>query len=135
MKPISQIFELVVTLLPGFMHARDKAYFINLENFYYNKFDGDLKKVAAKISKIKKKFVEDIIFQPLIDYANNKNSKVNVLDSWLTTTAKPAATQEDGTSSTSKHVDISKAIQAPQEKAKATIKRNTQTKLDGFFKK
>ncbi len=47
MKPVSQIFELVVEKLPKFPYRLD--YFDNLEIKYYNKFNGDLVKTARKL--------------------------------------------------------------------------------------
>ena len=155
MKPISQIFELVVELIPGFAYARDPAYFINLENHYYNKFGGDLKKTAKKISDIKKEHVQRLVFQPLIDYAERKVSKRATLDKWLATpqtkalAPAPETEQRDNPDDAFanidlsipshiqdpvvKDVDISSAVSQPKEKIKATIKKTKQGSLDSFF--
>lgn len=131
MKPISQIFELVVELLPGYPYAKDPAHFVNLENYYYNKFGGDLKKTAKKISDIKKELVKRLVFQQLIDYAERKISKRETLDKWFIV---------HNTESTSEHtemheIDISNAVSHPKETVTATIKRTKQGTLGAFLKK
>jgi hypothetical protein len=153
MKPISQIFELVVELIPGFAYARDPAYFVNLENHYYNKFEGDLKKTAKKISDIKKEHVQRLVFQPLIDYAERKVSKTSTLDKWLaapqTKAIAPSPEKRDTPDEpfanidltipsqvkdpVVKDVDISNAVSQPKERVKATIKKTKQGNLDSFF--
>lgn len=73
MKPISQIFELVVDQLPNYPYTGDEgAHFQMLENVYYEKYKGDLTKTAKKVSKLKQKMIHKLIFQDLITYAINK---------------------------------------------------------------
>ena len=79
MKPISQIFELVVEYIPGFPYPGDISHYMNLENHWYNKYDGDLKKTIKKVSQMKQKMVQKLIFDKLITYANNKVNKVNTI--------------------------------------------------------
>jgi hypothetical protein len=125
MKPISQIFELVVELLPGYPYAKDPAYFANLENYYYNKFGGDLKKTAKKISDIKKELVQKLVFQQLIDYAERKVSKRATLDKWFMAPEK--------TSQIAQEIDISTAVTKPKQKVEATIKKTKQATLSAFL--
>ena len=121
-KPLSQIFELVVTLLPGFPHFKNPSYFVDLENFYYNKFDGDLKKTAVKISKIKREYVYKLIFVPLLDYADRKISKYATLDKWVTSDKVERPVME---------IDINTGGNKP--KVTANIKKNKQSTLTSFF--
>ena len=83
-KPISQIFELIVEKLPNFEYG--KGYYKQMENIWYNKYGGDQEKTDNKIKKLKGQMVKKLIFQPLIDYANSKVNKINTIDNWLKTT-------------------------------------------------
>ena len=83
MKPISQIFELVVEHIPGFPYPGDMSHYMNLENHWYNKYDGDLKKTIKKVSQMKQLMVHKLIFNDLIIYANNKVNKINTIDKYL----------------------------------------------------
>ena len=83
MKPISQIFELVVEHIPGFPYPGDMSHYMNLENHWYNKYDGDLKKTIKKISQIKQSMVHKLIFEDLMVYANNKVNKINTIDKYF----------------------------------------------------
>jgi DNA polymerase elongation subunit (family B) len=80
-KPVSQIFELVVERLPSYPYPN--AYFENLENQYYNKYKGDLKKTIKKISELKQKLIRKLIFEEVINYAINKANNVKTLDDWI----------------------------------------------------
>ena len=80
-KPISQIFELIVEKLPNFPYG--KGYYQEIENVWYNKYLGDQIKTDKKIKQLKGQMVKKLIFQPLIDYANSKVNKVNTIDKWL----------------------------------------------------
>lgn len=136
MKPISQIFELVVELLPGYPYAKDPAHFANLENYYYNKFGGDLKKTAKKISDIKKELVQRLVFQQLIDYAERKISKRVTLDKWF---SPPLSITPNSDSSSSKkeetQIDISQVVSTPKGHVQASIKKTKQGTLSAFLKK
>lgn len=134
MKPISQIFELVVELLPGYPYSKDPAHFANLENYYYNKFGGDLKKTAKKISDIKKELVQRLVFQQLIDYAERKISKRVTLDKWFSapqciTTGDSSSPQKEET-----QIDISQVVSVPKGQVQASIKKTKQGTLSAFFK-
>lgn len=132
MKPISQIFELVVELLPGYPYAKDPTYFANLENHYYNKFGGDLKKTAKKISDIKKELVQRLVFQQLIDYAERKVSKRVTLDKWFSAPVSEANAMSE-LNPTKIDIDISQAVTKPKEHVQATIKKSKQGTLTAFM--
>ena len=83
MKPVSQILELDIENIPGYPHIHNPEYFLNLENHYYNKFDGDLKKTAKKVSALRQELVQKMVFQPLIDYCRQKQNRMRTLESWL----------------------------------------------------
>jgi hypothetical protein len=80
MKPVAQIFELIVEKLPKYPYGRN--YMNDLEIEYYNKFDGDLDKVCRKMNDIKLQLVQKLIFDDLIRYAEAKYLKLNTLDKW-----------------------------------------------------
>jgi hypothetical protein len=82
MKPVSQIFELVVDRLPKYPYR--PGYFEDLEIQYYNKYNGDLVKTAKKISSEKIKLVKKLVFDPLIQYAIQKMENTITLDKWIT---------------------------------------------------
>ena len=85
MKPVGQILELDLENIPGYPYKNDPAHYINLENHYYNKFEGDLKKTAKKVSALRQELVHKLVFLPLIDYCQQKHSGVRSLESWLST--------------------------------------------------
>ena len=82
MKPVSQIFELVIDRIPGYPY--DAEYFDRLEVKYYNKYDGDLIKTAKKISELKHKLIRKLIFEEILVYAYNKIHNVNTIDNYFT---------------------------------------------------
>lgn len=81
LKPICQIFELVVEKMKGYPYH--KEYFQNLYSIYYDKYKGDIKKVDNKISELKQKVVAKLIFKPFLVEAYNKQHNINTLDNWL----------------------------------------------------
>ena len=54
-----------------------------MENQYYNKYKGDLKKTYKKISELKQKVIKKLVFDVVINYAINKVNKVNTYDEWF----------------------------------------------------
>jgi DNA polymerase elongation subunit (family B) len=120
MKPVSQIFELIVEKLPMFQHG--KGYYEEMENIWFNKYLGDQVKTDKKIRQLKALMVQKIIFQPLIDYANSKVNKLNTIDKWF----KPNENLQ------SEEVKEEKKIEKPNHEI--TIKKLKQTKLS-FGKK
>jgi hypothetical protein len=119
-KPISQIFELIVEKLPNFPYG--KGYYQEIENIWFNKYLGDKEKTDNKIKKLKSLMVKKLIFQPLIDYANSKVNKVNTIDKWI----KPNEILQI------EEVKEKKKVEKPNHEI--TIKKLKQTKLN-FGKK
>ena len=101
MKPVSQILELDIENIPGYPHIHNPAYFLNQENHYYNKFDGDLKKTAKKVSALRQELVQKMVFQPLIDYCRQKQSGMRTLESWLAANTSPINTSSAASSAAS----------------------------------
>ena len=91
MKPVSQILELDLENIPGYPYRNDPAYYINMENYYYNKFEGDLKKTAKKVSTLRQELVHKLVFEPLLIYCRQKASGARSLESWLSAAADPVA--------------------------------------------
>ena len=120
MKPVSQIFELIVEKLQMFPYG--KGYYEEIENIWFNKYLGDQVKTDKKIRQLKALMVQKLIFQPLIDYANSKVNKVNTIDKWI----KPNETEK------SEEVKEEKKVEKPNHEI--TIKKLKQTKLS-FGKK
>ena len=81
MKPICQIFELVVESMEGFPYHPD--HFNNLYYIYLDKYKGDKKKTEKKISDEKQKVVAKLIFEPFMIEAINIQNDVNTLDDWM----------------------------------------------------
>ena len=82
MKPVSQILELVVDKIPGYPYHN--GYFNDLENEWYNKYGGDMKKVEKKISQIKQNLVKKLVFDPIIIKAQQKAAgNIRTLDTWF----------------------------------------------------
>jgi len=120
MKPVSQIFELIVEKLPMFQHG--KGYYEEMDNIWFNKYLGDQVKTDKKIRQLKALMVQKLIFQPLIDYANSKVNKVNTIDKWI----KPIEILQ------TEEVKEEKKVEKPNHEI--TIKKLKQTKLS-FGKK
>jgi len=124
MKPVSQIFELVVEHIPGYKHNKNPDYFNNLEQYYYEKYKGDLKKTQKKISQLKINMIKDLIFQPLIQEAINKFNKINTLDNYF---------EFDKKEDKIVNIDIRKFNNCYVDKP--TLKIIKEKKLDTFFNK
>jgi DNA polymerase elongation subunit (family B) len=62
-KPISQIFELIVEKLPNFPHG--KGYYQEIENIWFNKYLGDKEKTEKKIKQLKVLMVKKLFFNHL----------------------------------------------------------------------
>ena len=116
MKPISQIFELIVEKLPGFPYGI--GYYEEIYNVYYNKFSGDEIKTEKKVRQLKAKMVQKLLFQPLIDYAESKVNKTTTLDQWFTS---------------NKEEIIEKKEKAEKPKHEIKVKKTKQMSLDSFF--
>jgi DNA polymerase elongation subunit (family B) len=120
MKPISQLFELVVEKLPNFPYG--KGYYEEMYNIWYNKYDGDELKTEKKIKQLKAQMVQKLIFDPLVQYSRIKASNSKTIDEWF----KP---QEQN------NLEQPQSTIQPKEKAKheIKIKKSKQLSLDKFF--
>lgn len=136
MKPISQILELVVEHLPGYPYRNDPDYFTNLENMYFNKYNGDLKKTAKKVSQIKQDLVQKLVFQPLIDYAIRKVNKVTTLDKWFTNQAITSSMEKKAEARPKidiAAITVKKTVKNESSLNKMVVKKSKQQSLDIFF--
>jgi hypothetical protein len=152
MKPVSQLFELIVEKLPGFPYGR--GYYDEQENIWYNKYNGDLDKAKEKVKKLKAEMVQKLIFQELIDYANMKGMNSKTIDNWFEPINKNESNDElanelkdelidettnkkynDRTQYESNDVSNDKSNVKKKEKPKheIKIKKSKQTTLDKFF--
>ena len=68
-----------------------------MEVQYYNKYKGDLKKTAKKVSDLKQKLIRKLIFEEVINYAINKANNVNTLDDWFIAKVESTVSNEDNT--------------------------------------
>lgn len=82
-KPISQMFELVVENLKGFPYKQ--GYFDELKSIYnnMNKFKGDKDKIADKISDKKLEIVYKLIFHNILVAARHQMDNTKSIDSWF----------------------------------------------------
>ncbi len=126
MKPISQLFELVVERLPNFPYGR--GYYEEIYNIWYNKYSEKYKdephhiepKTEKKIKELKAKMVQKLIFQPLIEYAQMKASNARTIDEWF----KPQAEEQEQ----NQVIKVKK-----QGTHEIKIKKSKQLSLDKFF--
>lgn len=129
MKPISQLFELVVERLPNFPYGR--GYYEEIYNIWYNKYSEKYKdephhiepKTEKKIKELKAKMVQKLIFQPLIEYAQMKTSNARTIDEWFKPQEPTLEDQEQNQVITMKK----------QENHEIKIKKSKQLSLDKFF--
>jgi len=129
MKPISQLFELVVERLPNFPYGR--GYYEEIYNIWYNKYSEKYKdephhiepKTEKKIKELKAKMVQKLIFQPLIEYAQIKASNARTIDEWF----KVQETIQD-VENQNQFIKMKK-----QENHEIKIKKSKQLSLDKFF--
>jgi DNA polymerase elongation subunit (family B) len=127
MKPVSQLFELVVEKLPNFPHGR--GYYEEMYNIWYNKYDGDEVKTEKKIKQLKALMVQKLVFDPLVLYAKIKASNIKTIDTWF-------ATQETNTQEQLQQLQqINQSVIPPKEQQthEIKIKKSKQLKLDAFF--
>ena len=130
MKPVSQILELDLENIPGYPYKNDPAHYINLENHYYNKFEGDLKKTAKKVSALRQELVHKLVFQPLIDYCQQKHNGVRSLESWLS--AIPEISMAPNKSKPEDE-NVPKKSQRGKTQVEASVKKYRQNTLTNFL--
>ena len=127
MKPISQLFELVVERLPNFPYG--KGYYEEMYNIWYNKYSDKYKdephniepKTEKKIKQLKSQMVHKLIFQPLIEFAQIKASNARTIDEWF----KPQQPEEQEPEQVIK--------MKKQENHEIKVKKTKQLSLDKFF--
>ena len=79
MKPISQIYALVLEDMPGF--KKGKSYFQNVEKKLMVDKEGDLKKVKDRLGDLRENEVHEIIFKPfLVTLQNARNGNREITD-------------------------------------------------------
>ena len=125
MKPVSQLFELIVEKLPMFRHG--KGYYEEMENIWYNKYGGDQVKTDKKIRQLKALMVQKLIFQPLIDYAKLKVNKVNTIDNWF------KLEEIDDNINEQDNIKAKIEVKAEKPKHEIKVKKTKQLSLDSFF--
>ena len=141
MKPVSQILELDLENIPGYPYRNDPAYYINMENYYYNKFEGDLKKTAKKVSAMRQELVHKLVFEPLLIYCRQKASGVRSLESWLSAAAASdpvvpvAASDPMAPAAVSDPVvpTAPKKSQRGKTQVEASVKKYKQKSLESFL--
>jgi DNA polymerase elongation subunit (family B) len=70
MKPVSQIYALVLEQVPGYRKGKD--YFKDVEKKLIVDKNGDMKKVKDKVCDMRESEVQDILFKPFITKLENK---------------------------------------------------------------
>lgn len=70
MKPVSQIYALVLEQVPGYRKGKD--YFKDVEKKLIVDKSGDMKKVKDKVCDMRESEVQDILFKPFITKLENK---------------------------------------------------------------
>ena len=134
LKPICQIFELVVENMKGYPYHAN--HFENLWHIYYEKYKGDKKKTDKKISEEKQKVVAKLIFKEYMIKAHNKQNKVNTLDGWLQIIDDAFKDNDDNDNEdTQEVVDNSKKTSTTKQVKKTVIKKKLkrQTAISDFF--
>jgi DNA polymerase elongation subunit (family B) len=118
MKPISQLFELVVERLPNFPYGR--GYYEEMYNIWYNKYNCDEIKAEKKIKQLKSLMVQKLVFEPIIQYARIKASNAKTIDQWFK--YEPEEQEQK------QIIKVKK-----QENHEIRIKKTKQLSLDSFF--
>lgn len=80
-KPISQIFELVLSEIKGYPYHSD--YLVNLESIIYSKHNGNIKKYEEEFNKKKQAIVYKLIFKKIVNDAINKQNNVKSIEKWV----------------------------------------------------
>jgi len=81
MKPVSQIYALVLETMPGYKKGPD--YFKQLEKKLIVEKNGDMKKVKDRIGDLREEEVENIIFKPFLIKLENKRNKNREITDWF----------------------------------------------------
>ena len=119
LKPICQVFELVVESMDGYpYHA---TYFQEQYQKYYQKYDYDVIKTDKKISELKQKVVANLIFEDYLVKAYNQQNNVITIDKWIQT-SKKVNTKEK------------KVFNLEEKQTKFKIVKKKQLTVDSFLK-
>jgi DNA polymerase elongation subunit (family B) len=81
MKPVSQIYALVLETMPGYKKGLD--YFKQTEEKLKVEKNGDMKKVKDRICDLREGEVQDIIFKPFLIKLENKRNKNREITDWF----------------------------------------------------
>lgn len=80
-KPISQIFELVVRQIRGYPYHT--TYLEDLRAQYMEKYKGDVEKVAEKVSEKKQAIVYKLVFHDILMEAKNLKGGMSGINTWF----------------------------------------------------
>jgi DNA polymerase elongation subunit (family B) len=81
MKPVSQIYALVLETMPGYKKGLD--YFKQTEEKLKVEKNGDMKKVKDRLCDLREGEVQDIIFKPFLIKLDNKRNKNREITDWF----------------------------------------------------
>ena len=81
MKPVSQIYALVLETMPGYKKGPD--YFKQTEQKLIVEKNGDMKKVKDRLCDLREGEVQDIIFKPFLIKLENKRNKNREITDWF----------------------------------------------------
>ena len=119
LKPICQVFELVVESMDGYpYHA---TYFQEQYQKYYQKYDYDVIKTDKKISELKQNIVAKLIFEDYLIKAHNQQNNVITIDKWIKTSKK-------------ENTKVKKVINLEEKQDKFKIIKQKNSTIDSFFK-
>ena len=81
MKPVSQIYALVLEDMPGYKKGRH--YFKQMEQKLISEKNGDMKKVKDRLGDLREAEVQEIIFKPFLIKLQNKRNKNREITDWF----------------------------------------------------
>jgi DNA polymerase elongation subunit (family B) len=81
MKPVSQIYALVLENMPGF--KKGPHYFKEVEKKLIKEKEGDMKKVKDRLGDMREGEVQDILFKPFLNKLENKRSGNREITDWF----------------------------------------------------
>lgn len=81
MKPVSQIYALVLENMPGYKKGRH--YFVNMEKTLIKEKNGDMKKVRDRLGDLREAEVQEILFQPFLRKLKNKRDGNIEITEWF----------------------------------------------------
>ena len=81
MKPVSQIYALVLEKMPGYKKGPD--YFKEMEKKLITDKDGDMKKVKDRLGDLREGEVQDILFKPFLVKLENKRKGNREITDWF----------------------------------------------------